>query len=114
MPVALALWHLHTSICLPPKGQGVEMAAPERAVRVRGQHRDAGGLRGRGRPARMFGWMVHVYPYETRLEDAFRMPGHHDRGPAGAPAQEGRAPILVEPEPAPYRYRFARFISPIR
>jgi hypothetical protein len=89
VPLSLAQWHLHTSLCLPPKGRGIEMLGKDARFGFQGtiatrEECDAAG--GRFFP-RMFGWMVHVYPDEKRLEDAFRMPAHHDhqgeRDPAG-------------------------------
>jgi hypothetical protein len=82
IPLSLAQWHLHTSLCMPPKGRGIEMLGQDARFGFNGSidtraECDAAG--GRFFP-RMFGWMVHVYPYEQRLEDAFRMPAHHDHG----------------------------------
>jgi hypothetical protein len=96
VPLSLAQWHLHTSICLPPQGRGIEMLRKnarfgfEGSIATREECEAEGG---RFFP-RLFGWMVHVYPGEKRLEDAFRMPGHHDHGraePAGHPPGPGHA-----------------------
>jgi hypothetical protein len=87
VPLSLAQWHLHTAICLPPQGRGVELLRRNArfgfagSIATREECEAAGG---RFFP-RLFGWMVHVYPGEKQLEDAFRMPGHHDHGPADAP-----------------------------
>ncbi len=89
VPLSLAQWHLHTSLCLPPEGRGIEMLRKnarfgfEGSIATREECEAAGG---RFFP-RLFGWMVHVYPGEKRLEDAFRMPAHHDHGRADAPDQ---------------------------
>jgi hypothetical protein len=96
LPLSVAQWHLHTSLCLPPKGRGGEMLRKnarfgfEGSIHTR-EECDAAG--GRFFP-RLFGWMVHVYPYEQGFEDAFRMPGHHDHGeekPAPEPDQPPHA-----------------------
>ena len=64
VPLSIAMWHLHTNLCLPPLGQlrsadwtkfGLQGSiATEEACT------DAGG---RFHPV-IFGWMVHVYPWE--------------------------------------------------
>jgi hypothetical protein len=77
VPLSVAMWHLHTNLCLPEGGH----------------YRDADwtkfGLQGsiatqeacdvaNGRFRRViFGWMVHVYPYEDSLDKIFAM-HHHD------------------------------------
>jgi hypothetical protein len=80
VPLSLAQWHLHTALCLPPEGRGAEMLRKEARFGFQGSiatREECEAAGGRFFP-RLFGWMVHVYPFERRLEDAFRMPGHHD------------------------------------
>src|SRR5215467_6721082 len=77
VPLSIAMWHLHTNLCLPPQSQvrnadwtrfGLKGSiATQEAC-------DAAG--GRFRPS-IFGWMVHVYPYESSLDNVFAM-HHHD------------------------------------
>ena len=77
VPLSVAMWHLHTNLCMPPRDQlrGTDMTkfglkgtiATEDAC-------DAAG--GRFHPV-IFGWMVHVYPYEDSPDKAFAM-HHHD------------------------------------
>ena len=69
VPLSVAEWHLHTNLCLPPKGQ-------EQALLPAGNAPSRFGLRGTvatedackaagGRfHATVFGWMVHVSPWE--------------------------------------------------
>lgn len=70
VPLSVAEWHMHTNLCLPPKGEG-------NMLRARGDSAREFGLRGTivtqaecdaagGRffPT-VFGWMVHVQPWET-------------------------------------------------
>ena len=77
VPLSVAMWHLHTNLCMPQKGQ------------VRGSDWSQFGLRGsiatqeacdaaggRFHPV-IFGWMVHVYPYEDSTDKIFAM-HHHD------------------------------------
>jgi len=75
VPLSVAMWHLHTNLCMPPKEQyrttdwtkfGLKGSiATQEAC-------DAAG--GRFQPS-IFGWMVHVYPYEDSLDKIFSM--HH-------------------------------------
>lgn len=77
IPLSVAMWHLHTNLCMPQKGQ------------LRGADWTKFGLRGsiatqeacdtaggRFHPV-IFGWMVHVYPYEDSQDKIFAM-HHHD------------------------------------
>ena len=70
VPVSVAEWHMHTNLCLPPKGAGEQAIFPAGNVPARF------GLRGtivteeactaaggRFLPT-VFGWMVHVSPWE--------------------------------------------------
>jgi len=78
VPLSVAMWHLHTNLCMPPKDQlrsadwtrfGLRGSiATQQACRAAG---------GRFRPS-IFGWMVHVYPYEDSLEKVFAMHHHMD------------------------------------
>ena len=68
VPLSVARWHAHVNLCMPAKGQGARadwtkfglagsIATPEACS-------EAGG---RWIP-QIFGWMVHVYPFETSGE----------------------------------------------
>ena len=65
IPLSVARWHQHVNICLPPRGQ--ERASdwtkfgPRGSIATQEACNEAGG---RWR-AHLFGWMVHVYPYES-------------------------------------------------
>jgi len=66
VPLSVARWHKHVNICLPPKGANL-LAVNLKEFGFRGsiateEACDAAG--GRWYP-QIFGWMVHVYPYET-------------------------------------------------
>lgn len=71
VPLSVASWHLHTNLCMPRKGQekssdwtkfglAGSIATPESCT-------EAGG---RFFPS-IFGWMVHVYPYEYSQDKVF-------------------------------------------
>jgi hypothetical protein len=75
VPLSVAMWHLHTNLCMPQKGQS--RAADWTKFGLKGsiateESCDAAG--GRFHPV-IFGWMVHVYPYEDSTDKIFAM--HH-------------------------------------
>jgi hypothetical protein len=66
VPMSVARWHKHINICLPPKGAELRPAVLIKfgfrgGISTGEACTEAGG---RWYP-QMFGWMVHVYPYET-------------------------------------------------
>jgi hypothetical protein len=71
VPLSIAQWHAHVNLCLPP---------PEKRGDIRGEYPQFGlhgsittkeacdSAGGTFRP-QIFGWMVHVYPFEQKPED---------------------------------------------
>ncbi|HYL86856.1 MAG TPA: hypothetical protein VE263_21705 [Candidatus Angelobacter sp.] len=77
VPLSVAMWHLHTNLCMPPKGQLRNADWTKFGLRgsiATEEACDAAG--GRFHPV-IFGWMVHVYPYEDSADKIFAM-HHHD------------------------------------
>jgi len=75
IPLSVATWHLHTNLCMPEKGQARNADWTKFGLRgsiTTEEACDTAG--GRFHPV-IFGWMVHVYPYEDSTEKAFAM--HH-------------------------------------
>jgi hypothetical protein len=77
VPLSIATWHLHTNLCMPPKDQ--RKTADYTRFGLHGsittqEACDAAG--GTFHPV-IFGWMVHVYPYEDSTDKIFAM-HHHD------------------------------------
>jgi len=77
VPLSVAVWHLHTNLCMPQRS---EMRTADwgkfglkGSITTREACDDAGG---NFHPS-IFGWMVHVYPYEDSLDRVFAM-HHHD------------------------------------
>jgi len=75
VPLSVATWHLHTNLCMPPQGQ--RKTADYTKFGLHGSIAtqevcDAAG--GTFHPV-IFGWMVHVYPYEDSTDKIFAM--HH-------------------------------------
>jgi hypothetical protein len=77
VPLSLAPWHLHTNLCLPPKDNmrhaDWTKFGLKGSIRTQAACDTAGG---RFSPV-IFGWMVHVYPYESSQDKIFAM-HHHD------------------------------------
>jgi hypothetical protein len=66
VPLSVASWHLHTNLCMPKRGQPMDMTKFGLAGSISTQSAcDAAG--GRFFPV-IFGWMVHVYPFEATRE----------------------------------------------
>ena len=78
VPLSVAMWHLHTNLCMPPKDQrgSADMSKFGLKGNIATQEAcDAAG--GRFHPV-IFGWMVHVYPYEDSVDKVFAMHHHLD------------------------------------
>ncbi|MGB9466194.1 MAG: hypothetical protein WBR10_13880 [Candidatus Acidiferrum sp.] len=75
VPLSIAMWHLHTNLCVPPRDQlrsaDWTKFGLHGSIVTEDACADAGG---RFHPI-IFGWMVHVYPYEQGLDNIFAM--HH-------------------------------------
>ncbi len=77
IPLSVAAWHLHTNLCMPPKEERRNADWTKFGLRgsiVTQEACDAAG--GRFHPV-IFGWMVHIYPYEDSVDKVFAM-HHHD------------------------------------
>ena len=66
VPLSIAQWHLHTNLCMPAAGQVLDLTEKHPKFGLTGsittkEACDAAG--GFFRPT-VFGWMVHVYPFE--------------------------------------------------
>jgi hypothetical protein len=75
VPLSVAMWHLHTNLCMPPR-DGLA-AADWSKFGLKGSISSAQACQAAGgnfHPS-IFGWMVHVYPYEDSLDKIFAM--HH-------------------------------------
>jgi hypothetical protein len=73
VPLSIAQWHAHVNICLPPRGAAANSDwtrfGPRGSISTAAACASAGG---RFFP-QLFGWMVHVYPFEKTLEKAFAL-----------------------------------------
>jgi hypothetical protein len=77
VPLSVAMWHLHTNLCMPQKGQfrGADWTKFGLKGSIATQEA-CDAVNGRFQPV-IFGWMVHVYPYEDSADKIFAM-HHHD------------------------------------
>jgi len=76
VPLSVAMWHLHTNLCMPQKGQ--LRGADWTKFGLKGSiatEEDCDTAGGRFHPV-IFGWMVHVYPYEDSADKVFAMHLH--------------------------------------
>jgi hypothetical protein len=78
VPLSVAMWHLHTNLCMPPRAQLPNADWSKFGLKGSIATQDAcNAAGGRFRPS-IFGWMVHVYPYESSLDKVFAMHHHMD------------------------------------
>jgi len=78
VPLSVAMWHLHTNLCMPPRDElrsaDWTQFGLHGSIATEDACSEAGG---RFHPV-IFGWMVHVYPYEHGLDKIFAMHHHMD------------------------------------
>jgi hypothetical protein len=78
VPLSLAMWHLHTNLCMPPRARVRNADWSKFGLKGSIATQDAcDAAGGRFRPS-IFGWLVHVYPYEDSLDEIFAMHHHMD------------------------------------
>jgi len=78
VPLSVAMWHLHTNLCLPARGQFQHADWTKFGLHGTIVSKDACGAAGGRFSPVIFGWMVHVYPYEDSLDKIFAMHMHKD------------------------------------
>ncbi|HEX2327701.1 MAG TPA: hypothetical protein VHN74_03180 [Candidatus Angelobacter sp.] len=71
VPLSVAQWHQHVNMCKPPQGRQVEMLRKNSrfglngSISTREECEAAGGTF----MPHVFGWMVHLYPWEKMSDD---------------------------------------------
>ena len=67
VPLSIAQWHLHTDLCIPPRSNRVDVEAPGGKFGLKGSITTEAACTAAGGRffPHLFGWMVHVYPFET-------------------------------------------------
>ncbi len=78
VPLSVAMWHLHTNLCMPQKGQFRNADWKKFGLKGSLATQDAcDAAHARFQPV-IFGWMVHVYRFEDSLDKVFAMHQHMD------------------------------------
>jgi hypothetical protein len=83
IPLSIAQWHAHVNLCMPPRDKRQEAMPPNAKYGLQGSiaTKDACNAAGGKFFPQVFGWMVHVYPFEQKAEDVWsaeRQPEHMD------------------------------------
>lgn len=83
IPLSIAQWHAHVNFCLPPFGSGQLLTKnPQFGMRGSIATKEACDAAGGRFIPQVFGWMVHVYPFEKNPADIWAVerqaPGHMD------------------------------------
>jgi hypothetical protein len=68
IPLSVAQWHLHTKLCMPPKGEGKNADWKKFGLQGSILSKDACLEAGGTFYPVIFGWMVHIYPFEDSRE----------------------------------------------
>lgn len=96
IPLSIAQWHQHVNLCMPSAGQRAEMLKPNTRFGMRGTistKEECEKARGSFVP-RLFGWMVHVYPFEQTTDKIWsperQMQNEMAMEPAATPQQTTR------------------------
>jgi len=73
IPLSIAEWHAHVNLCVPPADKKKEMWGPQPQFGLAGSiaTREACDAAGGRFIPQIFGWMVHVYPFEQKPEDVW-------------------------------------------
>lgn len=92
IPLSMAQWHQHVNLCRPPRGQRAEALGKNPKFGLSGSISTEEACEAAGGTfiPRLFGWMVHMYPWEKTPDEIwsvdrqiFEKPGaehHHDHG----------------------------------
>jgi hypothetical protein len=80
IPLSIAQWHAHVNLCLPPRDKKEDVLPNSTQFGLRGsiatkEACDAAG--GKFYP-QVFGWMVHVYPFEQKQADIWSVERQHN------------------------------------
>ena len=91
VPLSVAQWHQHVNMCKPPRGREIEMLGKKPRFGLQGSisTREACEAAGGTFMPHIFGWMVHVYPWEKTPDEIWSVERqltkpakseHHDHG----------------------------------
>ena len=79
IPLSIAQWHAHVNFCVPPDDKKKEMWGPSAKFGLKGSitTKEACEAEGGKFMPQIFGWMVHVYPFEQKPEDIWSVERQH-------------------------------------
>lgn len=83
IPLSIAQWHAHVNLCIPPRDRRQEALPPNAKFGLAGSiaSKEACDAAGGKFMPQIFGWMVHVYPFEKTAADIWsveRQANHMD------------------------------------
>jgi hypothetical protein len=79
IPLSIAQWHAHVNMCLPPAEKRMQAWGPNAKFGLVGSittKTECEAAGGKFLP-QIFGWMVHVYPFEQKSEDVWSVERQH-------------------------------------
>jgi hypothetical protein len=93
IPLSIATWHQHVNFCKAPDGRKREYFGPSAKFGLLGSinTKDACDAEGGEFLPHVFGWMVHVYPYETDPKKVWATDdedGHDSMGHSAMPGMK--------------------------
>jgi len=73
IPLSIAQWHAHVNLCMAPPEKRQDASGPNPQFGLKGSiaTQDACSAAGGKFIPQIFGWMVHVYPFEEKPEDVW-------------------------------------------
>jgi hypothetical protein len=86
IPLSVAQWHMHVNLCTPPPARRQEAMPPNARFGLAGSISTKEECESEGGHflPRIFGWMIHMYPYEKTPEEIWSLerqrpgePDHH-------------------------------------
>lgn len=80
IPLSVAQWHEHVNFCAPPKDRRQEMWGSNPRFGLAGSistQQDCAAAGGQFYPV-IFGWMVHLYPFEKNPQEVWSVERQHD------------------------------------
>lgn len=80
VPLSIAQWHAHVNMCLAPNDKKGDVLPQSTKFGLRGSiatKEDCDAVGGKFYP-QVFGWMVHVYPFEQKAEDIWSVERQHN------------------------------------
>jgi hypothetical protein len=91
IPLSVAQWHQHVNLCRPPKGREMEMLGKSPKFGLQGSiatQEECEAAGGTFMP-HVFGWMVHMYPWEKTPDEIWSVERQLNNRPEAAKHDHG-------------------------